>query len=246
MIVKYDPLAFDYREHRKPDASFAAKIDAHAAGAKSIINVGAGTGSYEPRNCNVIALEPSVKMILNRPKDAAKAIQGLAEHIPFQRNEFDIAMGILTIHHWQNLRMGLSEMKRVARQKIVLFTWVDESPPYWMEDYFPEMRAIDRRIFPTLAELESHLGKIEVEPVEIPGDCTDGFMCAYWKRPEAYLDSGVRAAISTFSRMKNTESGLSKLHADIESGLWRRTYGHLLDKFSLDLGYRLVFCKKEA
>ena len=246
MTVNYDALAADYQAYRIPDQRISEKIDAQLEKAGSILNVGAGTGSYEPAHCRVVALEPSQEMILKRSYGKAEAILGSAENIPFQDDEFDIAMGILTIHHWQNISRGLAEMKRVAKKKVVLLTWIDDSPRFWIQDYFPEMRDIDRQIFPTLAELESYLGKINVEVVEIPEDCTDGFMCAYWKRPAAYLDYRVRAAISTFSRMKNHESGLAKLKIDFESGEWRSRYGKLLDASSLDLGYRLVVFDKNA
>ncbi len=246
MAVNYDVLAVDYEALRIPDRRISRKIDAHLENAGSVINVGAGTGSYEPIHCKVVALEPSPEMISKRGIGKAKAVQGVAENIPFQDDEFDIAMGILTIHHWQNLPGGLAEMKRVARNKVVLLTWIDDSPRFWMQDYFPEMRDIDRRIFPTLTELESYLGNINVEVVEIPGDCTDGFMCAYWKRPAAYLDHRVRAAISTFSRMNAYEKGLAKLKDDLESGEWKNKYGELFEIDSMDMGYRLVVSDKNA
>ncbi len=246
MTVNYDVLAVDYQAYRVPDQRISEQIGAYLENEESVLNVGAGTGSYEPSHCRVVALEPSQEMILKRSSDKADAILGSAENIPFQDDEFDIAMGILTIHHWQNLSRGLAEMKRVAGKKVVLLTWIEDSPRFWVQDYFPEMRDIDRQIFPTLAELESCLGNIEVEVVEIPEDCTDGFMCAYWKRPEAYLDRGVRAAISTFSRMKNHEAGLAKLRVDLESGEWRSRYENLLDASSLDLGYRLVVSEKNT
>ncbi len=246
MTVNYDALAVDYQSCRIPDQRISEKIAAQLESAGSVLNVGAGTGSYEPSHCRVVALEPSQEMISKRGIGKAGAILGSAENIPFQDDEFDIAMGILTIHHWQNISRGLAEMKRVAKEKVVLFTWIDDSPRFWVQDYFPEMRDIDRQIFPTLAELESYLGDIDVKVVEIPEDCTDGFMCAYWKRPAAYLDHRVRAAISTFSRMKDYEAGLAKLKADLESGAWRSRYGEILKVNSLDLGYRLVISEKNS
>ena len=246
MAVNYDALAVDYQAYRIPDRRISEKINTHLENAGSVLNVGAGTGSYEPLHCKVVALEPSQEMISKRGIDKAEAILGSAENIPFQDDAFEIAMGILTIHHWRNLPRGLAEMKRVARRKVVLLTWIDDSPRFWMQDYFPEMRNIDHQIFPTLTELESYLGNIKVEVVEIPEDCTDGFMCAYWKRPAAYLDHRVRAAISTFSRMSDYEAGLAKLKDDLESGEWKSKYGQLLEMNSLDLGYRLVVSEKNA
>lgn len=210
------------------------------------MNVGAGTGAYEPTDCDVVAIEPSHEMIAKRKQGTATVIQGYAEDLPFDDNEFDVAMGILTIHHWRDIPQGLSEMRRVAKRKVVLLTWIDDSPKYWLEDYFPEMRAMDKALFPTLSELGQLLGRISSDVVEIPGDCTDGFMCAYWKRPDAYLDKGVRAAISTFARMPDIESGLARLKSDLSSGEWYKKYGNLLNMDSLDLGYRLVVCDKIA
>ena len=246
MFVDYDKFAKQYGSFRRPDEQIAGKISKHLEGAKRIINIGAGTGAYEPKNCDVVAIEPSQEMIAKRKEATATVIQGYAEDLPFDDNEFDVAMGILTIHHWADIPKGLSEMKRVAKRKIVLLTWIDDSPRYWLENYFPEMRAIDKALFPTLDELDQLLGCISSEIVEIPGDCTDGFMCAYWKRPDAYLNEGVRAAISTFARMQNVEKGLAQLSCDISSGKWHKGHGDLLNLDSLDLGYRLVVCDKDS
>ncbi|MCH7881561.1 MAG: class I SAM-dependent methyltransferase [Proteobacteria bacterium] len=244
MSVDYDKFAKQYDSFRRPDKRIADSITKHLVGAQRIINVGAGTGAYEPTDCDVVAIEPSHEMIAKRKQGTTTAIQGYAEDLPFDDDEFDVAMGILTIHHWRDIPQGLSEMRRVAKRKVVILTWIDDSPKYWLEDYFPEMRVMDKALFPTLNELDQLLGRISSEVVEIPGDCTDGFMCAYWKRPDAYLDEGVRAAISTFARMQNVEAGLAQLACDISSGKWHREHGNLLTKDSMDLGYRLVVCDK--
>lgn len=246
MTVNYDVLANDYKAYRTPDVRIEAIIRRELKGFESLLNVGAGLGSYEPRHGEVIALEPSMEMIAKRPGGAAPAVQGPAESMPFADASFDVAMGILTLHHWQNLALGLAEMKRVARDKIVLLTWIDDSPRFWMEDYFPEMRDIDRKIFPTLKTLEAHLGNLRAEIVPIPADCTDGFMGAYWSRPEKYLDAGVRSAISTFARLANPPQGIEALRKDIESGAWHQKYGELKSRNTTDLGYRLVVSEKNA
>jgi hypothetical protein len=154
-------------------------------------------------------------------------------------------MAILTMHHWSNVVAGLEEMIRVAKYRIILFTWIGYGPGFWLEEYIPEISGIDIKIFPTLHELKRILGNIMVETVEIPYNCTDGFMCAYWRRPEMYLDPDVRKAISTFSRLPGTPEGLNTLREDIESGMWHKKYGYLLDKESIDLGYRLVISEKK-
>ncbi len=246
MSVDYDKLAKQYGKFREPDKRIAARVYKHTMSALSVINVGAGTGAYEPENCTVVAVEPSREMIEMRTKTTAAVVQGIAEKLPFKDNSFDVAIGILTIHHWSDIVEGLGEMRRVAKHKVVLLTWIEDSPQFWLEDYFPDMRVVDKALFPTLEELDQWLCGISSEIVEVPGDCTDGFMCAYWKRPDAYLNVGVRAAISTFARMPDIKAGLAQLKSDLSSGAWVKKYGNLLNKSSLDLGYRLVVSNKIA
>jgi SAM-dependent methyltransferase len=244
MPVDYDQLAEHYRNYRKPDPKIAARIQFHIRGAQQILNVGAGMGSYEPEDCEVVAIEPSYEMIAKRQTAKATLIQGFAENLPFRNNGFDVSMGILTIHHWSDIALGLQEMLRVSKNKIVLFTWIGYCSDFWLLEYIPEIKAVDEQLFPTLEELDQLLGGISVETIEIPYDCTDGFMCAYWRRPEAYLDPNIRKAISTFSRITDFQDGLNKLQDDINSGLWQQNQSHLLHKKSYDLGYRLVVCER--
>jgi len=243
MSVDYDQLAEQYRTYRKPDSRIARRIQFHIKGACRVLNVGAGMGSYEPDDCEVVAIEPSREMILRRKRSKVILIQGFAENLPFGDDSFDVSMGILTIHHWSNIALGLREMLRVTEGKIVLFTWIGYGNNFWLEDYIPEIIGVDENLCPTLEELDQILGGISVETIEIPSDCTDGFMCAYWRRPEAYLDPKVRKAISTFSRIPDIQGRLERLQDDIDSGVWRKKYSHLFEKESLDLGYRLVVCK---
>lgn len=240
--VDYDQLAEQYRNYRKPDPRIAASIQAHIHSRQRILNVGAGMGAYEPPDCEVVAVEPSYEMMAQRKTSRAALVQGIAEYLPFADQTFDVSMGILTMHHWSDVDLGLREMQRVTQDKIILFTWVGYGNDFWLEDYIPEFRGIDAKLFPTLKALGEILGNISVDVVEIPHDCTDGFMCAYWRRPKAYLDANVRSAISTFSRISNVQGGLAGLQADIDSGVWHERYGYLNDRQSLDLGYRLVVC----
>jgi len=210
------------------------------------LNVGAGTGSYEPVNCRVVAVEPSEKMIALRRVSTAKVIRGSAENLPFDDDTFDASMALLTIHHWPDIRQGLREMLRVTRGKVIVFTWIGYGKNFWLEEYISEIRGIDAALFPTLQELEKIMGPINVTPVEIPHDCTDGFMCAYWRRPKAYLNSDVRKAISTFSRIKDIQESLKHLENDVSNGTWDKKYGHLLLRESMDLGYRVVVGDKES
>ncbi len=246
MSVDYDNLAEPYRTYRKPDPRIDARIRFHIQGARRVLNVGAGMGAYEPEDCKVVALEPSHEMIAKRKNSNATLVQGFAEDLPFGDNDFDLSMGILTIHHWADIALGLQEMLRVSKDKILLFTWIGYGSDFWLQDYIPEITGVDEKLSPSLEELVHMLRNISVETIEIPYDCTDGFMCAYWRRPEAYLDPRARKAISTFSRIPDIQERLNRLQDDIASGAWREKHSCLLDKESLDLGYRLIVCESSG
>lgn len=239
--VRYDRIGAGYRRFRLPDQRIAARLREALGDARSVLNVGAGTGSYEPEDLQVTAVEPSAVMIAQRPPSAAPVVQASAESLPFPDASVDACMGVLTIHHWHDIERGLAELRRVARRRVVLLTWVAEHEPFWLRrDYFPEFDELDRAIFPSLERLERCLGRLSVETVPVPHDCTDGFLGAYWRRPEAYLDPDVRAAISSFSMTGEVESRIDRLRADLASGAWRERNAALLDRESMDLGYRLV------
>lgn len=243
----YDDIGRGYTGYRRPDPRIARAIHAALGDARSVVDVGAGTGSYEPSDREVVAVEPSSVMIAQRPRGAAPAVQCSAERLPFGDGAFDAAMAILTVHHWTDLRGGLSEMRRVARDRVVILTWDPAHPGFWLvRDYFPDLIDIDRRIFPGLAELGEHLGGAEVIPVPIPHDCVDGFLGAYWRRPEAYLDEGARAAISTFARIGDVIPRIERLAADLEDGQWICRNAEILGLEELDLGYRLVVGRRAA
>lgn len=235
----YDRIGINYGQLRKPDKRLQTAIEKAIGDAQTILNIGAGTGSYEPRGKEVTAVEPSSTMITQRASDAAPVVQASAENLPFGNKEFDLAMAILTIHHWGDLGKGLAEMKRVSQRQLI-FTWDPCHPGFWLtRDYFPEILAIDQAIFPSFEEMKKHLGSLKRIPVPIPHDCTDGFGCAYWRRPEAYLQPRVRQAISTFSKIKLTEEGVNRLRSDLETGIWEEQYGELRQKKVLDLGYTI-------
>lgn len=247
MSVSYDTIAPEYVNYRVPDVRIDAAIRAHITQGEKILNVGAGLGAYEPQDCDVTAIEPSLEMIARRASIKAKALQGSAEHLPFDDDSFDASLAILTIHHWQDIHRGLRELKRVTRGKIIILTWSGEYGDFWLPDYLPEIASIDKELFPSIDQLSRMLGdRTHSEVLEIPHDCTDGFMCAYWRRPEMYLIPAVRQAISTFSRVSDTSSGLNCLRRDIEFGHWHQQYASLLEKTSLDCGYRLVIHDKSA
>lgn len=236
----YNTIGIGYANLRKPDPRIAQAVNTALGDAKSVLNVGAGTGSYEPPDRVVTALEPSIEMIRQRLPGAPKAHLGVAEHIPFEDNAFDAAMAILTVHHWTDVEAGLLEMRRVAKQRLVTLTFDPTAPYFWLADYIPEIITIDQPIMPKLSEFGRILGKTEITPIPIPHDCTDGFLGAYWRRPRAYLNPLVRAAISTFPKLDNISAPLAKLESDLNSGVWEAKYGHLMDLDSLDIGYRLV------
>ena len=246
-MPQYDIIGRTYGGHRRADPRIARIIHAALGGAKTVVNVGAGAGSYEPTDCAVVAVEPSSVMIAQRPENAAPVVRGSAENLPFSDNAFEAALAILTVHHWSDRRAGLAEMRRVARDRVVILTWDPAHPGFWLvRDYFPDLIEFDRRIFPKLADLEAALGRVEVSVVPIPHDCVDGFLGAYWRRPTAYLDEGVRAGISTFSRIGDVAPRVERLRAELESGRWARKNAGLLRLAELDLGYRLVVSRRAA
>lgn len=239
----YDRIGIGYAKLRRPDPRLAAKIGKALGSCERVLNVGAGAGSYEPADRQVVAVEPSAEMIRQRPPGAAVVVQASAERLPFRDRSFDAALAILTVHHWQRRREGLAEMRRIARERVVILTFDPEHPGFWLvEQYFPEILALDRRAFPTLAEIEAAIGPAAASAVPIPEDCVDGFLGAYWKRPEHYLDARVRGAISSFSKFDAT-AGLARLRRDLDDGSWLAKNGSLGAHSELDLGYRLVVAK---
>ena len=244
MAARYDAIGRTYTATRGTDPRIAARIWDALGDARTVVNVGAGTGSYEPPDRDVTAVEPSAVMIAQRPPGAAPVVQASAEALPFDDASFDAAMAVLTHPPLARLpRRGGAELRRVARDRVVVFSW---DPAYvgrmWLgPEYFPEYSREDANGFPSLAEQAAALGA-EVEVVPIPWDCRDGFFSAFWRRPEAYLDPAVRAGISTLAKRSDDElaEGLARLRADLESGAWARRHADLLERDELDLGYRLL------
>ncbi len=241
MTQIYDQIGEGYHNLRIPDPRIAGNI-LHALGeVETLVNVGAGAGSYEPLDRNVVAVEPSLTMIRQRRPGIIPVVQASAVDLPFRDGAFAAALAVLTVHHWPDRSRGLHELARVARDRVVIVTWDPANSGFWLiDDYFPEIGEIDRQILPPLEEFRQALGPIEVRHLLVPHDCSDGFLGAYWRRPHKYLDPRVRSAISTFSKIHNVESGLDRLRRDLEDGTWRQKYGHLLGQSDLDLGYRLV------
>lgn len=236
----YDTIGASYTRFRRPDARIGSSILRALADSASVVNVGAGAGSYEPTDRRVVAVEPSLTMIRQRPRSSAPVVRGSGCALPFRDGVAEASLAILTLHHWPDPRKGLQELRRVARRRVVILTWDPDFSGFWLLDYFPEILELDRRTMPSLGTLEHELGRTATLDVPIPHDCSDGFLGAYWRRPQAYLDASVRSAISTFAKIRRVDEGVARLTRDLESGEWQRRYGALLGRGSLDLGYRLV------
>jgi ubiquinone/menaquinone biosynthesis C-methylase UbiE len=237
----YDAIGTTYTVTRRTEPRIAAQIWAALGDAQTVLNVGAGTGSYEPADRQVLAVEPSAVMRAQRPLDAAPCIAAAAQHLPFADQSFDAAMAVATVHHWPDPTAGLREMRRVAR-RVVVFTYdLAELSQFWLtRDYLPEVTALlsDR---PSLAEQAEAIGA-RIEPVLIPWDCVDGFYEAYWRRPEAYLDDDVRRGISAWAKLGPDveRRAVRRLADDFASGRWAARNRDLLDLEAADLGLRLL------
>ena len=239
----YDRIGGSYRATRRPDPRIAALIDGALGDARSVVNVGAGTGAYEPTDREVLAVEPSETMIAQRPRGSARVIQASAEELPLPDDSFDAALAVNTVHHWTDLRTGLRELRRIARKRIVIFLRdARRGAPFWLvEDYVPALAEF-RWISAIVETIEHELQPVTALPVPLPRDCLDGLFSAYWGRPEMYLDTEIRRNISNFALAaeEDVAEGLARLRADLKSGAWDRRYGHLRSLPELDLGHRLL------
>jgi SAM-dependent methyltransferase len=240
----YDTIGAGYTATRRTEPRIAAQVWAALGDARTVLNVGAGTGSYEPPGRDVTAVEPSEVMRAQRPAGAAPCVAATAESLPFEDQSFDAAMAFATVHHWPDPIAGLRELRRVAR-RVVVFThessaagWLDR---FWLtRDYLPEVADIVAGR-PALTEL-AHTIEARVEPVLIPWDCADGFFEAYWRRPEAYLDDEVRRGVSVWARVgpEAERRTVRSLRADLASGRWAERNREHLDLEAAELGLRLL------
>lgn len=243
-VVKvYDEIGRSYRVTRRPDPRIAAQIHAALPIGGTVVNVGAGAGSYEPPR-TIAAVEPSMVMIAQRPANSAPCVRAAAEALPLRDNCVDAAMALLTVHHWADVATGIAELRRVTRRRIVVFTW-DQTVirTFWLlSEYLPDAAAhSDAHAIP-IDELVELLGGADVQPVPVFHDCTDGFGAAFWRRPAAYLDPAVRAGISMLAQAKQgaLTDGLARLAADLRCGQWAQRHADLLELTQLDLGYLLL------
>ncbi|WP_025619722.1 MerR family transcriptional regulator [Salinispora cortesiana] len=246
----YDVIGSAYPATRRTEPRIAARIWDALGDARTVVNVGAGTGSYEPHDREVTAVEPSAVMRAQRPAGAAPCVAAAAESLPFEDQSFDAAMAVSTVHHWWDPVAGLREMRRVAR-RVVVFTYDAEdtgwAQRFWLtRDYLPEFGdlLVD---WPSLADLTRAIGG-RAEPVLVPWDCADGFFEAYWRRPEAYLDEHVRRAVSVWTRVgaQAEQRAVRSLHEDLSSGRWAERNRDLVALDTADLGLRLLTAGGDA
>lgn len=242
----YDRIGKGYSAKRIPEPTWVAQIAAALGDARTVLNVGAGSGNYEPTDRSVVALEPSWEMLSQR-RSTHPAVRGVAEHLPFADGTFDATMGTLTVHHWSDRAAGLRELQRVSDRQVLVVYDPLVAHSFWMVDYFPE--ALDSPIesnAPTPQSIGEVLRVIDVQTMWIPADCSDGVAAAYWRRPEAYLDPAVQRSMSLLALLPPDvlERGSAQLRADLDDGTWHARHGHLLELDRADYGYRLLIAGK--
>ena len=242
-LVDYEQHGRTYAQFRREDPRIAARIHAALGDARTVLNVGAGAGSYEPHDRWVLAVEPSETMRAQRPHDAAPVINASAQALPFDDNAVDAAMACVTIHHWQPPSQGLAELRRVSRGAVVIFTFELDALPAWQHEFLLEGLERERPRFPALAEIAAALGgRTRIERIPTPADCTDGFFEAFWSRPEALLDPQIRSAQSIWALLDPgvEQRIVDRLAGALASGAWDAEHGHLRGQESFDGALRLV------
>jgi SAM-dependent methyltransferase len=239
--ARYDTIGVDYSSRRREEPAWARAIDAALGDARTVVNVGAGAGNYEPRTRTVVAVEPSATMVDQRPDRAAPAVRAVAEALPFPDRCFDAALAVLTVHHWRDPAAGLGELARVANAQVVVSWDPVATSAYWLHGYLPELVALESGLS-SVHDVVSALDVREVRVLEVPRDCADGFLGAYWSAPEAYLDPTVRAAMSGLALLDQdvVEAAMQRLERDLEDGTWDREHADLATLDAIDAGFRLV------
>jgi SAM-dependent methyltransferase len=241
--ARYERIGHGYAGARREDPRIAAHVRDALGPARCVVNVGAGTGNYEPADRRVVAVEPSEVMLAQRRGRPGAAVRGVAEALPFPDGAFDAALAFLTVHHWSDLERGAEELRRAASRQVVFLFEASMTGGFWAIEYWPEALEVPtERDAPGVDRLRDLLDVREVRPVPVPLDCTDGFGAAYYGRPEAYVDPDVQAGMSWLALLpaEVRARGSARLEADLESGAWDRRLGHLRRLPELDVGYRLV------
>jgi hypothetical protein len=239
----YGRIGQGYARIRRPDPRIAAQFHAALGDARTVLNVGAGAGSYEPTDRQVTAVEPSASMRAQRPAHLSTAIDATAETLPFDDNSFDASMASVTIHQWPNPEAGLAGMRRVSTGPVAILTFDPNPERWWYDDYVPELLEVESRRMPPIDLVAGAIGEVvEVQTVMVPNDCTDGFGQAFYGRPEQLLDPEVRRAMSAWSFLDDdvVDRFVRDLSADLASGAWDERYGHYRELETFDVGMRLV------
>lgn len=245
-MPRYDRIGQGYTRTRREDPRFRALIHAALADARTVVNVGAGAGAYEPADRHVIAVEPSDVMAAQRPRELAPAIRASAGNLPLRDRSVDAAMTVLSVHHWdEEQEAGVRELRRVSRGPVVILTYdpVVSASMWLMAEYLPEVAELDLRIFPPPQQLAKWLGgDVRIDEVPIPRDTPDWMLGSFWAHPERVLDADARAATSGFARMpvEVVDRVVAEVSRDLKSGRWDERHGHLRRLDALDVGLRLV------
>jgi SAM-dependent methyltransferase len=243
---RYEEIGRSYSRTRREDPRIAAEIESCLGPGRSIVNVGAGTGSYEPGDRVVVAVEPALEMVRQRRGRTRRVVRSVAEALPFPDAAFDAGVAVLTIHHWAEPATGLRELRRVSRRQVVFFFEPLHTHDFWALDYFPEAFEVpSEQDPPGEAVIREALAVRDVRPVLVPHDCADGFGAAFWARPEAYLDPEVQAGMSWLALLppEARKRGSERLASDLASGAWDRRHGHLRRLPTYDGGYRIAIAE---
>ncbi|MEU5260130.1 class I SAM-dependent methyltransferase [Amycolatopsis sp. NPDC021455] len=241
-MTRYDEIGVGYTLGRRTDPRWLAPVLGALGSATTVLDVGSGTGSYEPPGRRVTAVEPSAEMVRQRRPGAAPVVRAVAEALPFAAGTFDAALAVLTVHHWPGWRRGLDELRRVARRQVVLAYDTALHNDFWfVRQYVPEVAALEASR-PSAPEIAEYLDAASVIELPVPWDFTDGVFPAYWRRPEAYLDPVVRRSCSALAQTAPAavDRGIARLRADLESGRWHAEHADLLDLPEWDAGFRLI------
>jgi SAM-dependent methyltransferase len=241
----YDKLGQKYSGHRQTDPRIADYVYKELKDAKTILNVGAGAGSYEPTNKYVVAVEPSIVMRSQRIQNGkTPAINAKADCLPFDDNSFDASMAMITVHHWPDIDKGLKELRRVTKEKVLIMTFdPGHLDDFWNAEYFPEVIEVEKARYPTIGFINESLGgNCEVISIPIPLDCKDGFQEAFYGRPEAFLEKQIRLSQSAWGFISDDkqEEIVSCLKTDLENGNWDKKYGHFRTQEFFTCALRLI------
>jgi SAM-dependent methyltransferase len=241
----YDKLGQKYSVKRQTEPAIFSYIVKALGDAATVLNVGAGTGSYEPTDRYVIAVEPSLVMRSQRESNNKNpAVIAFADNLPFDDNSFEASTAFVTVHHWSDIHKGLHELRRVTKNQVIIMTFDPEAlDDFWNAIYFPELIEAEKKRYPSIDFITTALGgTCEVQKIPIPFDCADGFQEAFYGRPEAFLDKQVRQSQSAwgFISPEVEEKYIKDFAEELASGEWDKKYGHYRTQPSFTCALRLI------